>query len=268
MDECYCYQESEIIQMKISIIIPAHNEEKRIGKMLRTYHSFFSGAHTERELLVEFVVVLNGCTDNTLRIVTEIAHDSDTIFIIDLPQAGKGLAIRTGFQDAFTRPNDLIGFVDADMATSPPYFDDLVANIDDYDGIIASRYMPGAHVDPPRPGIKRWGSRLIYEPLIWLLFGLRYYDLQCGAKLFKRKVIEKIIPKLAANQWEVDIELLYLCKKNNFAIKEIPTVWYDQAGSKLRPLRSGLHMLGSIIALRLRYSWLAKLFVFLLIYFS
>jgi hypothetical protein len=183
----------------------------------------------------------------------------NNLYIIDTPDAGKGLAIKLGFADALTRDNDAIGFVDADMATAPEAFDDLVVSLGDHDGIIASRYMPGADVYPPRPWIKRWGSRLIYESLVRLLFGLKYDDLQCGAKVFKRYVLEKVVPELKIRQWAFDVELLYLCKRNGFTIKEHPTVWHDQSGSKLT-LRSGFYMLGSIVKLRLRYSPLAFLF--------
>jgi len=245
--------------MKISIIIPAYNEERRIKRTLLAYNQFFNEVKKRGDFEFEFVVVLNGCKDNTLGVVHEVSEQIGNIIIIDLPQAGKGYAIKSGFADALTRDNDLIGFVDADMATAPEAFDDLILNIGEYDGIIASRYMEGAQVYPPRPWIKRWGSRLIYESLVWLLFGLKYGDLQCGAKIFTRETVAAIVPHLKIRQWAFDVELLYLCKRFGFKIKEYPTVWHDQSGSKLT-LRSGFYMLGSIVKLRLRYSPLSFLF--------
>jgi glycosyltransferase involved in cell wall biosynthesis len=239
--------------MKISIVIPAHNEEKRISRTLRTYEQFFSEVATYDDIEYEFVVVLNGCSDKTLRIVQEAQKELGNIVILDLLEAGKGLAIKAGFEDALKRHNDIIGFVDADMATQPEYFYDLIAHLNDCDGVIASRYMPGARVSPPRPAIKRWGSRIFYEPLVRMLFGISYYDYQCGAKIFKRYVIENIVKELTVKQWAFDIELLYLCKKHGYRIKEIPTTWTDQAGSKLRLLRSGTRMLGSLFKLRVRH---------------
>jgi glycosyltransferase involved in cell wall biosynthesis len=229
--------------MKISIIIPAYNEEKRIEKTMRAYHTFFS----EKNISFELVIVLNGCKDNTLSIVERVRNDLtiNTIVIIDMQQAGKGLAIKTGFANALTRDNTLIGFVDADMATAPDAFYDLMINIGNNDGVIASRYMPGAKITPARPAYKRYGSRIIYEPFVWLLFGLTYYDLQCGAKLFKRAALENITPQLTVTQWAFDVELLYLCKKESYTVKEIPTVWHDQADSKLT-LRGGLRMFGAL----------------------
>lgn len=245
--------------MKISIIIPAYNEEERISNTLRTYHQFFNGLKNTESLDFELVVVLNGCIDNTLQVVKEIQNQVNNIYVINNEQPGKGLAIEVGFTDALTRPNDWIGFVDADMATSPEEFYKLILNSDGYDGVIASRYMPGAQVYPPRPWIKRWGSKIFYESLIRLLFGLNYYDFQCGAKIFKRHVIQTIAPKLTIKQWAFDVELLYLCKKNGFKVKESPTIWYDQAGSKLR-LGAGFYMLGALIRLRVYYSPLRCMF--------
>jgi len=232
--------------MKISIIIPAYNEEGRIARTMRAYHQFFLEKQLSTHLSFELLIVLNGCKDNTLGVVEKVRDElTSNILIINLPQAGKGLAIKAGFADALTRKNDLIGFVDADMATAPQAFYDLVLKIGDVDGVIASRYMPGAKITPERPAYKRLGSRIIYEPYVWLLFGLSYYDYQCGAKLFKRLVIDKITPQLTVAQWAFDVELLYLCKKNKFIIKEIPTVWHDQADSKLT-LRGGLRMFSAL----------------------
>jgi hypothetical protein len=232
---------------KISIIIPAYNEEKRIEKTIRAYHQFFSEKQQQTGLAFEFVIVLNGCKDNTIGVVERVRNEvtPNAIVIIDIPQAGKGLSIKTGFADALTRDNDLIGFVDADMATQPAAFYDLVINMNGCDGVIASRYMPGAQISPPRPAYKRYGSRLIYEPLVWLFLGLSYYDLQCGAKLFKRATLATVTPQLTVTQWAFDAELLYLCKKNGFIVKEIPTVWQDQADSKLT-LSGGMRMLTSL----------------------
>lgn len=239
--------------MKISIIIPAYNEEKRIRSTLEAYAHFLN----ENNLNYELLVVINGTTDSTPQIVKTLQQSTPAIAMIEISQGGKGLAIAAGFRDALERRNDLIGFVDADMATSPQAFYDLIKNINGYDGIIASRYMPGSRVTPPRPLIKRWGSKIFFETLTRPLFGINYYDTQCGAKLFKRSVIEKIAPYLSVRQWAFDIEILYLCKRFGFSIKEQPTIWHDQAGSKLRIFRSGLRMIGTLFKLRWHY-WITS----------
>ena len=237
---------------KLIIIIPAYNEQDRIGKTLRSYHQFFAALKQQGELDFEFVVVLNGCKDNTLGVVQEVQEvfGEDEIHILDLIEAGKGLAVIEGFKDALTRPNDYIGFVDADMATEPPYFFELIDQIGDYDGIIASRYMKGSTVKPPRPWIKEWGRKLIYNKMVKSLFGLDYEDTQCGAKLFKPELIEAIIDDMSEGQWAFDVELLYLAKKHGFRVVEVPTVWFDQEGSKLDTFGGGIKMLRRLVQLR------------------
>jgi glycosyltransferase involved in cell wall biosynthesis len=240
--------------MKVSIIIPAYNEERRIKNTLEAYTDFFN----KKDFGYELLIVINGTTDSTPAIVESLQQSKPHILMIEIPQGGKGLAIDAGFKNALERNNDLIGFVDADMATSPEAFNQLIKEIDDYDAIIASRYMPGAQVTPPRPFVKRWGSKIFFETLTRLLFGIKYYDTQCGAKLFKREVIEKITPYLSVRQWAFDIEILYLCKRFGFTVKEQPTIWHDKAGSKLRMMRAGSRMLGTLFRLRWHY-WFAHL---------
>lgn len=240
--------------MKVSIIIPAYNEELRITSTLEAYNDFFSKQDFDYELLV----VVNGTTDATPQVIEALQQSMPKLLMMNHAQGGKGLAITAGFKNALTRTNDLIGFVDADMATSPEAYNQLIQEIDGYDGIVASRYMPGAKVTPPRPFVKRWGSKLFFESLTKLLFGIYYYDTQCGAKLFKRKVIEKIAPHLSVRQWAFDIEILYLCKRFGFTVKEQPTVWNDKAGSKLRMMRAGGRMVGTLFKVRWQY-WFAKL---------
>lgn len=244
---------------QLSIIIPAYNEENRIGQTMQSYLSFFNQLSIDKEMGFEIIIVLNGCTDNTVAVAIEMQEKWPNIFILDLKEAGKGLAIKAGFADALKRNNDFIGFVDADMATEPQYFYALLQQIDGYDGAIASRYMATSQVFPPRPWIKRWGSLLIYESLITVLFGIRFQDYQCGAKIFKRSVIESILPSMTMTKWAFDVEILYLCKKFGYKILEVSTVWYDKAGSKLK-IYSGFAMLSSLIKLRLRHSRFKRFF--------
>jgi glycosyltransferase involved in cell wall biosynthesis len=239
---------------KLSIIIPAHNEQNRIGRTLERYATYFDTLKKNGLLDTEFVVVNNASADNTIAVVQQATTQFPAIRLIDLPAAGKGLAIAAGFQDALTRENDLIGFVDADMSTLPEHFYDLVTNLGSNDGIIASRYMKGSTVTPPRPFIKYWGRKLVYDNMVRLFFGLPFHDFQCGAKLFTRQAIATIAPHCTIKQWAFDVELLYLCKRHKFHVIEIPTVWEDQTESKLQIMRSGTRMLGSVVKLRLLHS--------------
>jgi dolichyl-phosphate beta-glucosyltransferase len=65
-------------------------------------------------------------------------------------------------------------------------------------------------------------------------------------------VIARVAPLLTVRQWAFDVELLYLCKKYGFSIKEVATEWHDRAGSKLR-ISSGFKMLSELVRVRLRH---------------
>lgn len=237
--------------MKLSIVIPAYNEEQRIGRTLARYADFFDQYQQQNNMDYELLVVLNGCRDRTIDVVQQAQKNYSSIRCVELTDAGKGLAVAHGFRDALTRTNDFIGFVDADGATDPHYFCELTEKMGDAHGIIASRYMKASKIFPAyRPWYSEVGRRMIYNPMIRLLYGIKHRDYQCGAKLFTRATIEKIVPDLTVKQWAFDFELLYRCKQHGLQIKEIPTVWYDQGGSKFK-VRSGIKMLGAMIALRL-----------------
>jgi len=249
--------------MNVNIIIPAYNEEKRISQTLLTYCDFFENIKKETGINTNFIVVPNGCTDKTSQIVKEIQAKYNSIKIIDLKQAGKGLAVTTGFHQALQEKSDLIGFVDADMATRPQYFYELIETVrkqNSYDVIFASRYMKESVLIPERPAFKKWGRTLFFNPLIKILLRLNFKDFQCGAKLFRPQVLEKILPNIKMKDWAFDVELLYLAKKNGFVLHEIPTTWYDQQDSKFNAIRSGSKMILSIIKLKLRHSLFRNLF--------
>lgn len=241
--------------MKVSIIIPAYNEESRIGNTLQTYCSYFKNLEDSNGIKTTFLVVLNGCKDRTLEVVTKLQKQYSSIKIMNLTEAGKGLAVTEGFKDALQNGNDFIGFVDADMATRPKYFYELIEKIGDTDVIFCSRYMTGSTLLPQRPWIKKWGRELIYNPLVRILMGINFRDFQCGAKLFKAHVVKTILPKMTMKDWAFDIELIYLSKKSGFKLKEIPTTWFDdQAGSKFKMITDGSKMLSSIVKLRIKHS--------------
>lgn len=234
----------------ISIIIPAHNEEQRISPTLEAYGRFFS----EKSILdgekYEIIVVLNACKDNTLEIVKERAKKYKIIKYLNFEQGGKGFAVIEGFKQALKNESDILGFVDADMATSPEAFFDLIKHLNNYDGIIASRYIKGAKVNP-KPSFARIIVSRIFNGLIRILFFMPYRDTQCGAKVFKRKAIKETISKLSMSQWAFDVELLYCLRKQGFRVKEIPTTWSDKKYSKINFMKAGPKMALSVIRLRL-----------------
>jgi len=236
---------------KISIIIPAYNEEKRISETLEEYGKFFTNLKKIKKLDSEILIVINNTQDKTEELVKAYQKKYKMIKYLNFKKGGKGFAIIEGFKEALKdKENTLIGFVDADLATGPDAFYDLVKNINSFDGIIASRYIPGAKVNPKQTWKRVFVSR-IFNFLIRIIFLMPYRDTQCGAKLFKRKAIEETCNELGITQWAFDIDLLYKMRKSGFKINEFPTIWADKQYSKINFMKAGPRMVLAIIRLRL-----------------
>ncbi len=234
--------------LKLSIIIPAYNEEKRISRTLDNYVKFFNPAYKKN---YEILVVLNGCVDNTLEIVKRYSKQYEQVTYLDYKdKIGKGGAIINGFKHA---KGSLIGFVDADMATKPYSFNKLILALGNSDGVIASRYLPSSVVAVKQSISRRIASRG-FNMIVRTLFGLKFYDTQLGAKLFTRRAIKDILPHLGITNFSFDIDLLYHLRKKGYKIKEVPTIWENQEGSTLRMGAVVPNMFLSVFRLRLIYS--------------
>ncbi len=239
----------------ISIVIPAYNEEKRIGKILENYGLFFEGKKKQKEIEdFELLVVINNTKDKTEEVVRNFAKKYPEIKYLNFKQGGKGFAIIEGFKDALKRENKLIGFVDGDMSTPPEAFYDLILKIKNYDGIIADRWDKKSMITPKQSLFRRFISRG-YNFLVRSLFLFSYRDTQCGAKLFRREILEKNINKIVTSNWGFDIALLYCLKKESHArVKSVPTTWHDEVGSHINLKKTPLMMFASSIRLRLIHS--------------
>lgn len=207
----------------LTIILPAYNEEHRIGPTLRDYLAYFEASSTE------VIVVLNGCTDRTSSVVADVQKKMQRrIVVIDIREPiGKGGAIRRGFLAAHGK---LVGFVDADGATTAEEFDRLLLAMGEADGVIASRWMRGARVYNRTSWIRKITS-LGFIAIAKIMFHLPYRDTQCGAKIFKKKVITAVTQELMTKDMAFDVELLVRVRQHGFYIREVPTIWTDQSSS-------------------------------------
>lgn len=236
------------------ILIPAYNEEARIEPVLRHYADFFQKNYSGK---FRIFVVLNGCTDNTLGVVQTVAADFPEVRALEFHSAiGKGGALIEGLKLA--SQTDLIGYVDADGATPPRAFLELVERMGAADCVIGSRWLPGAVIHQTQSGKRQFASR-VFHVIVQLLFWMNIRDTQCGAKVMKCAAVQKIHDRLRIADMAFDINLLYALKHAGFKILEVPTEWTDQAGSKVALGRSSLTMFLSVVRVRLIYSPVYKL---------
>ncbi len=219
--------------MDISIIIPAYNEEKRIKKTLDAVSSFLR----TRNMAFEIIVVANNCTDNTVSLLENLKESSiPELVIINIPHEGivgntKGYAVEVGMRAARGAWHL---FIDADNATRfTEVLEFLKYGCGGYDVIIGSRYISGAHVVKKQPLYRIILSR-VSNLLIRLVLLPGIYDTQCGFKMFRKDVSEKIFSRTTIEGWGADLEMLAIARVWKFKIKEAPVYWEAQDESTVR----------------------------------
>jgi glycosyltransferase involved in cell wall biosynthesis len=244
------------------LLIPAYNEEERIGPVLREFARYFEREFPGR---FELVVVLNGCRDNTLGVVQEAGREFSSIRFLNIPDpVGKGGALIEGLKLASS--SNLIGYVDADGATSPEAFHALLGKLDDTgaDCVIGSRWLPESVLHQSQTQMRRFISRGFHY-IVEGLFCMDLKDTQCPAKVARREAVQTIHPFLRVADLAFDVNFVYSLKHAGFSVVEIPIEWTDKIGSKVTQslMRSSFVMLLSVVRLRLFYSplynWLQPL---------
>lgn len=231
------------------LLIPAYNEENRIEPVLRDYARYFRDQYRGK---FQLVVVLNGCRDNTLGVVQRVAGEFPAISALEFPAAiGKGGALIEGLKLAPLA--DWIGYVDADGATPPHAFHDLVRHHAQADCVIGSRWLPDSVLHVEQSGKRQFASR-IFHLVVEVLFRMHIRDTQCGAKVIRREAVEQIHSSLRIADMAFDINLLYSLKLAGYRILEVPTEWTDKIGSKVTLFRTSLTMFLSAVRIWLIHS--------------
>jgi glycosyltransferase involved in cell wall biosynthesis len=244
-----------VTEPSLLLLIPAYNEERRIEPVLRDYARYFKEHYHGK---FQLVVVLNGCTDNTLGVVQRVGADYPAVTALEFPDPiGKGGALIEGLKLAPLA--DLIGYVDADGATPPRAFHDLVEHIREADCVIGSRWLPGAVLHVEQSSRRQFASR-VFHLIVQFFFGMNLRDTQCGAKVMRREAVEKVHSTLRIADMAFDINLLYSLEHAGYRILEVPTEWTDQIGTKVRLFRTSLVMFLSVVRIRIIYlPWLYKM---------
>lgn len=229
--------------MAFDLVIPAHDEQDRIDRTLTAYRTRFHQPD------VRFHVALDGCRDATVAAVARHAAADPRVTGHEFPKLGKGGVLMETFRQCTA---DLIGFVDADCATPPAEMARLTELAAGADGVIASRRLPASVT----PGRRERGRAVTSAGFAWLVrhaFELPYTDTQCGAKVLHRDVLARILPLMSARDFLFDVDLLVTARRTGFDIVEVPTVWIDQAGSKLHAGRDAVRMLAGTARLWLHH---------------
>lgn len=230
--------------MTYSFIIPAYNESSRIrptlDELLRYSH--------DRGWDVEILVVDDGSRDDTAQIVREYGKAHPQILLVENPgNRGKGFSVRNGMLHA---RGDICLFTDADLSSpiseAPKLFDAISAGADI---AIGSRWLrPDLQTD--RQPLYRQAFGRIFNVVLRVFLGLNFADTQCGFKAFRREAAQRIFPLQKIERWGFDPEILFLARRMNFTVKEVPVVWAHNEGTRLHPFRDGFRMFLEVLRIR------------------
>ena len=205
-----------------SLVIPAYNEENRIRPLFDAIGRFDG----------ELIVVCDG-TDGTAGVVEEIARTRTELTIRCLTfnhRLGKGGGVIAGLAAARA---PLVGFFDADGSTTIAEMMRLFSCLADNDGAIGSRWVDGSTVRVRQGILRRLESRS-FNLLIRCLFGLSFHDTQCGAKVFRKTAIDRVLPAMVSRGFEFDVELLWRLRRAGSRVIEVPIEWQNKGDSRVR----------------------------------
>ena len=230
----------------LSVILPAYNEKDRLPPYLTSIARYLS----QRGDSYEIVVVDDGSQDETAQKVRQFAVEAPAVRLIRLPDnRGKGAAVRAGMLAA---QGTLRLMADADGATPIQEIERLEhALAEGTDLAIGSRFLGSR--DHRYQVQARWHRTVlgnVFNQMAQRLGLEGITDTQCGFKLFRKRVAEDLFSVARIDGYGFDLEVLYVARRRDYRIAEVPINWTDQPGSKVRVVRDGLRMFRELLAVR------------------
>ena len=227
-----------------SIVIPAYNEGTRLGATLEKVLVYVHAQGWEAEV----IVVNDGSRDNTADIVRSFAAKDAALRLVENPgNRGKGYSVRHGMLNARGRT---VLFSDADLSSpieeAPKLFQALEAGADI---AIGSRWLR-AETQTQRQPLHRQLFGRIFNLILRLTLGLKFKDTQCGFKAFRQAAVQTIFPLQKIERWGFDPEILFLARKFNFKVQEVPVAWGHSGGTRINPLVDGSRMILEMLRIR------------------
>lgn len=233
-----------MLHPRLSIVIPAYNEEHRIESTLQRVLTCIE----ERAWDAEVLIVDDGSTDNTASIVEAWMEDHPRLHLIrNAANRGKGHSIRNGVLQS---AGDIVLFTDADLSAPMEEAERLIAALDGgADVAIGSRWLERARQTVHQPLYRQFFGRC-FNLVTRTIMGLPFKDTQCGFKAFKRDAGQVIFRLQTIERWGFDPELLFIARKLGYSIVEVPVTWGHDDRSRISYLKDGTKMLEEMAIIR------------------
>lgn len=237
--------------MDLSLVIPCFNEAHRIEASLDTVLAYVDAlAGSVPATSAEVVVVDDGSTDATADRVRAVAARHGGVRLVELRRnAGKGAAVRAG---VLASAGDIVVFLDADLAVGVSHVDHVLSPLrNGVDVAVGCRHVEGAQVEKAQGLLRRTLGRS-YLSVARALLGIGVSDVTCGFKGFRRRVALRLFEGARCRRWGFDAEILHLAQRENYEVLEVPVVWRDGEGSRVRLPFDAMRSLSELLAVRWR----------------
>jgi dolichyl-phosphate beta-glucosyltransferase len=234
---------------QLSIIIPAFNEEERIGRTLDRIFSFLD----ESGLSAEVIVIDDGSSDTTSAVaearIAEKGNSGSRVIRYDANR-GKGYAVRLGMKSSAA---PILLFTDADLSTPIEEISKLTEPIlsGECDVAFGSRAIDRSLIGERQSWRREQGGR-IFNLIVRIFTGLDASDTQCGFKAFKMERFGPLIPTLEIDRFGFDVEMLAAARQAGLRLKEIPVRWDNDDRSKVSFLKDSFRMFKEVLIIRKR----------------
>jgi dolichyl-phosphate beta-glucosyltransferase len=233
-------------ETQLSVVVPAYNEEARLGQSLARIVDYCESAAPDYEV----IVVDDGSDDQTVAIAEAVAVEAPRVRVIELGRnRGKGAAVRAGMLAA---RGERILFSDADLATPIEEVALLDAELArGYDIAIASRAVSGADIRVRQHPMRELMGRAFNVFVRAIVIG-GIKDTQCGFKLFTRAAAHDLFARATVDGFAFDVELLLLAR-SRYRVAEVPVTWRHVEESKVSPGADAALMFVDLVRLRWRH---------------
>jgi dolichyl-phosphate beta-glucosyltransferase len=226
----------------LSVVVPAYDEEERIGPSLAAIGSYLGS----KPFSSEVIVVDDGSGDRTAEVAAAARGIPSRVIRLERNR-GKGRAVREGVLAA---AGEVILFSDADLSTPITELDKFLPRLERGDDVVIGSRALADSVIEVRQSRPRETMGKAFNLLVRILVLRGFRDTQCGFKAFRRAAAMDLFSRLRTTGFAFDVEILMLARRLGCRVAEVPVVWRNSPSSRVRLVRSSWRMLRELLKIR------------------
>jgi len=230
-----------------SCIVPVYNESGRFDRGIAAIHHYLERAGHPYEI----VIVDDGSEDDTLSLGEKFAEGKTNVKVISYkPNRGKGAAVKVGVMEA---AGQYVFFSDIDLSVPIEYIEQFMPVLENgTDVVIGTRRTSDATIAVHQPWYREFLGE-IFRRMVRAFFVPEVTDFTCGFKSFKADVAREVFKRSRITGWTFDAETIFIADKLGYHIKEIPVVWSNEEGTKVRVVRAAVNSLLELFRIKVNH---------------